>query len=204
MKMNNKVIKKIYIFPYVCFMFFFISCSSIEKINNNTEFTCFIVDENNNPVSECSVFIIKNDKQIECAKTNKNGFVFFNGIKNDTYTLSLMKPGVPKKNINFHLNNNCDKYYCFQFESKDYVFDSIEKLLKENKVNEALELLNTIFTNGQSELEVLIYLYKCYGFYLMSDKTACMSEIEKIKKIEKRDYSIFVDYSKLINLVESL
>ena len=38
----------------------------------------------------------------------------------------------------------------------------------------------------------------------MSDKTACMSEIEKIKKNEKRDYSIFVDYSKLINLVESL
>ena len=179
MKMNNKVMKKIYILPYVCFMFFFISCSSIEKINNNTEFTCFIVDENNNPVSECSVFIIKNDKQIECAKTNKNGFVFFNGIKNDTYTLSLMKPGVPKKNINFHLNNNCDKYYCFQFESKDYVFDSIEKLLKENKVNEALELLNTIFTNGQPELEVLIYLYKCYGCLIK--RLVCL----KLKKLKK-------------------
>lgn len=194
-------VKKI-LFIFLIFSCF--SCSTVPNFSGNRKLCCLLIDENNQPVSNCVGFLRKNNLLVRKAYSNEKGILVFDDVSNGKYELSFSRNGYKKTHINNLNFINPGKIYCFQLNTIEFSLNKVDELLIEEKWNECLEYLKNIPCDTSPSLEVLVSVYKFCVYCEKKDEKAAKKELIKISKLVKQLESLTIDISLLEEKVEVL
>ena len=151
--MKNKFL----ILLFLCSIF--LGCNSIPVKSEPSEFSGFVIDENNKPLENVVIKILGSDFSEITTVTNQSGMFVFSEIKTGDLNVLAYKEGYTKydEKIEFY---NRDKILCIQICSADLVLDNIEKAVLIKDFENARKQLNSIYCNDSKNLKWVLNEYK--------------------------------------------
>lgn len=189
---------------FIVMIFLSISCSTIPKFSGEAKMCCMVLNEKNEPISDCIGILKKNGAVVGKNISDERGYLIFDNVKSGDYEISIRKEGFEEKEYDKITFYNRGKINCLQVKSKDCLFDEIELLFKEQKFNDGLEILNSIYFKEKTSIELLVKLYKLYAYFGLGEKKLALKELHRLKKIEKSLGKSFFDYSYFDSILEGL
>lgn len=173
------------------------SCHSADftDFGKEKDLQIFIIDENNNPVSDFLVSYSSSPKGFRSQEiyTNDKGFCRFENIPSGQFYIWGYKSGFKKmEGISVSFNKPTDVFFCMT-ESKEFILSEVENLYKKNRFQEGLELLNTIYREKNSLLNEGISFYEIVGLEKMGNTKESYKKIKELKKSKNSEIRKLVE-----------
>ena len=138
-------------------MLYFFSCKTAPKKIEAASVTFFIVDENDRAVPDFEICLWCNEKG-ECVKkqsglTNETGFCTFYNLSATDYFVSGEKTGFTTIDMSELNIQKASELICFRVLGADFVLDQIEQFCAEGQYQKALEWLQALCTQQNSDFQ---------------------------------------------------
>lgn len=151
-----KIAKCLLLLFCVCFVF---GCATTNKFIGKGDLCGFIVDENNNPISDYVVVCKGKMNMMQSTFTNESGIFVFYNLPAGKYTISGEKEGFSRLKETEYQFLQRGKIFCCQIDSIDSVLDSVEKMILLKEYKTGIELLNSLSYEMNTEEEKVITYY---------------------------------------------
>lgn len=173
------------------------SCVSNKNVilEKKTDLQVYIIDENNNPISDFVVCYSKDPKgfKSDAIYTNEKGFCKFENVPYGKLFLFGTKESYKiLDGVSINFSKPTDVFFCVA-ESKVEILERVEKFYKSGRFEEGLDLLQKIKVEKGSYLEGTILFYECYGF-ACSGKTS--ERDKKLRELKKNKNEGFLELAK--------
>lgn len=176
---------------------FLISCHStdLSDFGKEKDLQIFIIDENNNPVSDYVVSYSSSPNGFKSSEiyTNEKGFCRFENVPSGHFYIWGNKSGYKKiEGMKISFNRPTDVFFCMT-ESKEFIFSEVENLYKKNRFEEGLELLASISKDKNSILNDGILFYEFIGLEKSGNKKESDRKLKELNKSKNSEIKKLIE-----------
>lgn len=168
------------------------SCTSSGKIWKEGTLSGVIVDENNNPVSDCVVNCYVNGKR-QTAITNESGIFVLPYVKTGIYFLQGEKYNYTKIEKQEYYFNDCSSFLCIQIKSLNEIIKNIDTFLRAKEFEKGVKLLHSVKVKKGSFSETVCICYEAYMNFMLGNMDVYTRCIDKLKKIKNDKCNLFIN-----------
>ena len=174
------------------FIVFMTGCSSVKQLSSrgDADIVILIIDENEQPVKDFRITLSLKDA-FSSAVTNEQGMCAFYGIPYGQIAVTGIKDQYTRLNGTLESKQN-GNVFCFKILSADQLFLQVLDLYANNQEEQALQLLDKLYSLEGTPCFAVHHLFTAWGLCLSGQNERAQSELTLVEEDSNPDVSSLI------------